>query len=138
MNNTLLELERTTLYYRRYCNEILKEKSVGLTYDQWNVLVAISKLETGTQKELSQRTLKDPASITRILDILEKNGTALREAVSNDRRSYNISLTEAGKSIIRKVNPLLEEINTSALKRISKSNQKVLSECFYKIQNNIN
>lgn len=53
-----------------------------------------------TQNELSRKLLVDKSNITGLIDRMEALGLIKRNEVANDRRSYHISLTEAGRETI--------------------------------------
>lgn len=44
----------------------------GITPEQWTVLKRVSEAEYSTQKQLAERADKDQATLTKILDLLEK------------------------------------------------------------------
>ena len=61
-------------------------KDCGISSEQLSILNLIYMKEGCNQKELAETSQKDRASVTRILDILEKNNLVRRENSSNDRR----------------------------------------------------
>ena len=62
-----------------------------------------------TQNELSRRLLVDKSNITGLLDRLEALGLIRRNDVANDRRSYHISLTDAGREMAERLEGPYEE-----------------------------
>ena len=71
----------------RYLNRSLEWYE--LTLEQWVVLSTLAEQENINQKMLSLKIEKDPASLLRILDILEKKGFIERRQVQGDRRLKN-------------------------------------------------
>lgn len=132
------QLKETTKQLNRFFQETLKGNGVNITSDQWNVVKCISEQEGVNQREIAGITFKDPASLTRIIDILEKNGAVKREAIEEDRRSYGLHLTDTGKSLVRKITPLEKEIKSKGLKGINKHDQDKLKEILSKIYKNMN
>ncbi|MBL4624282.1 MAG: MarR family transcriptional regulator [Flavobacteriales bacterium] len=133
----IYRLQKTIRQINRYSQEVLKQNGVTITSDQWILVKRISEQEGINQREIAGITCKDPASVTRIIDILEKNGTVKREPVNGDRRSYALYLTDAGKSLVRKVTPLAKEIRLREMKGIKKSDQEKLNELLTKIYDNV-
>jgi DNA-binding MarR family transcriptional regulator len=133
----LYQLKKTVKQLNRYSQEILKENGVTITSDQWVVVKRISEQEGVNQREIAGITYKDPASVTRIIDLLEKNGIVMRKPVEGDRRSYALFLTDAGKSLVRKITPIASEILSKGLKGIKKSDQEKLNEILNKIYDNV-
>jgi len=106
---------------------------IGITTEQWIILQILS-INEKTQKELSEITLKNKASVNSLISNLLKLGY-INKSISNiDKRETIISLTKKGeetrKNVAKEaaisVNNVLEgfstnEINTlnSLLKRIN-------------------
>ena len=76
--------------------------NLGITVEQWVILKFLSEKTDLNQKELAVKSNRDPASITRTLDLLEKKDLLKRLAIPNNRRSYKIGLTIKGKNFIKK------------------------------------
>ena len=67
---------------------------MGITVEQWVILKIVHESEALTQKELANKSFRDPASITRTMDLLEKKGLLQRDALPNNRRAYTIALND--------------------------------------------
>ena len=131
------QLKETTKQLNRYFQEILRQNGVSITSDQWELVKCIGEQEGINQREIAGITFKDPASVTRIIDILEKNGAVKRESIAEDRRSYALYLTNTGKSLVRKITPLENEITSKGLNGIKKHDQDKLTEILSKIHKNM-
>jgi len=88
-----------------------QEGGVNITSEQWSVLKCLWQEEGISQSEIAAKVNKDKASITRILDILQKNELLQRCEDELDRRSYRIFLTEKGKSLESKLRPIARSTN---------------------------
>lgn len=112
MNDLKLEevylflLERTVRQFRKYSQQLFESNGIPITGDQWVVLKRISESEGINQREIADMTYKDPASVTRIIDLLEKQHLVTRQPVENNRRTYALYLTDEGKTLVEKVTPL--------------------------------
>jgi len=131
------QLKETTKQLNRYFQEILRQNGVSITSDQWELVKCIGEQEGINQREIAGITFKDPASVTRIIDILERNGAVKRESIAEDRRSYALYLTNTGKSLVRKITPLENEITSKGLNGIKKHDQDKLTEILSKIHKNM-
>lgn len=96
--------ELNAIIYR--INKLLKMQTqdavrkFGITTDQWIVLGRIYNSEENmNQKMLAESCFKEKAAITRILDILEKQGLLERRDSSADRREYLIYITPKGREL---------------------------------------
>jgi DNA-binding MarR family transcriptional regulator len=83
------------------------------------VLKRIGEHEGLNQREVAKRTYKDPASVARILDILEKQNLIERKAVAGDRRTHALHLTADGEKMIAKITPIAKKIRAKGLTNIS-------------------
>jgi len=95
----------------------------GITPEQWTVLKKVSEADRITQKQLAIKADKDQATLTKILDLLEKSGHLQRIKNPEDRRSYYIQQTEKGMALQEEItgpienlfNMLTEEMNEADL-----------------------
>jgi MarR family transcriptional regulator, 2-MHQ and catechol-resistance regulon repressor len=87
-----------------------------LTESQFSILDALYHLGSMCQKDLGKKLLKSGGNITLVIDNLEKQDLVKRERGKEDRRLFNIYLTENGRSLFEKIfpdylNSILNEIN---------------------------
>ncbi|HIA47131.1 MAG TPA: MarR family transcriptional regulator, partial [Candidatus Hydrogenedentes bacterium] len=94
-------------------------RQFDLTEAQFNVLFSL-KFATGnvTQAELGKRLVVTRASVTSVLDKLESKKLVSRVNVPDNRRIHHVVLTEAGRSLIDKVEPIYREEIYAALEDI--------------------
>lgn len=131
-------LERTIREIKRDFSRRLKEKypDLTITSDQWVILKRISEQDVINQREVAAVTGKDPASITRTLDILVKKGWVERQAVAGDRRAYQIILTNEGWEVIHKITPLAKETRQVGLDGIAEKDYSVFRDVINKMYEN--
>ncbi len=82
-------------------------KGFNITPEQWGVLNRLWEKEGIHQSALAERAAKDRHNITRILNLLEKNGFILRTPDGEDKRRLNVYLTEEGKALKQKLIPIV-------------------------------
>ena len=95
------------------------ESGLDISLDQWMVLGPIWQLESASQKELGEITLKDKTSITRLVDVLEKKNLVVRVEDQIDHRIKRVILTNAGKQLFFDVLPIMEKTREEVRKDIS-------------------
>ncbi|MEM1371533.1 MAG: MarR family transcriptional regulator [Pseudomonadota bacterium] len=71
-------------------------KASGLTTPQLLVMQAIARDESPSTSSLARSIVVSQATVTRIVDRLERAGLVRREKCSADKRVVNVMLTEAG------------------------------------------
>lgn len=128
-------LERVSKRFKKYAKAELGTIGVKLSSDQWVVLKRVSERPGTTQREIATSTYKDPASITRILDLLQKENLIKREG-GNDRRSFGIYLTDKGEELVQKILPTAVEIRAKGLEGISKDEKLLLNRLLKRIHDN--
>jgi DNA-binding MarR family transcriptional regulator len=75
------------------------EHGLSITPEQWIVLVLLWERDGRTPSELSEATLRDRPTMTRILDTLERNGLLTRKPTQEDKRARIVHLTRAGRAL---------------------------------------
>jgi DNA-binding MarR family transcriptional regulator len=111
--------ERMMRRAREYSKSIFAENGFDISIDQWVILKRISESEGISQVDLANSTYKDPASVTRILDILEKKGWAERQTDENSRRAYKICLTTEGAKLVESMMPLILSIRAKGIENLT-------------------
>ena len=69
----------------------------GLTHAGWQVLLLLGKHDGLTQREVAERTFVTQASVTGVVDTLEREGFVTRTRDEDDRRVVRVSLTREGR-----------------------------------------
>ena len=103
---------------KRFVQNAMKS-GLDISLDQWMVLGPIWQLESASQKELGEITLKAKPSITRLIDILEKKNLVVRVEDQIDHRIKRVILTNAGKQLFFDVLPIMEKTREEVRKDIS-------------------
>ena len=81
-----------------------------LTPEQWIVLVQLWEKDGQSQSALSERTLRDRPTMSRILDTMEKSGLVQRCVDAQDARSRLVKLTRTGKGLQAKLVPVAKQL----------------------------
>ncbi|MCM3666745.1 MarR family transcriptional regulator [Mesobacillus subterraneus] len=112
-------------------------KPYNITTEQWSVLRTLSDSDEISQKELSQRSDKDQATLTKILDLLVKHELVERLPNPADRRSFLIKITAKGGKIVHEVTPYLEKIFLKITREISEEKLLMYREVLLSLEANI-
>lgn len=84
-------------------------KTSGLTAPQILLLQAIRKMEFSTIGQLAREVSLSQATVTNILDRLEKRALVIRERSTIDKRKVHVCLTDHGEEIIMRAPTPLQE-----------------------------
>lgn len=108
-----------------------------ITMEQWVVLSKLAEQEDINQKQLSIKAKKDPASMLRILDILERKGLIERRQDKEDRRASSLCITAKGKNLKNEVAPYIEERFKEIISGIPGQDIEVYIEVLKRIDKNL-
>jgi len=104
------KIDTTIKKIRSALQKQLSAAGFDLTVDQW-VLIDHIKREPGiSQNELAELTFKDPPTVTRIIDLLQKKELVERTPATGDRRKFNLFLTEKGVDTYHAAFPIVADI----------------------------
>ena len=131
-------IEKSIKAYRQFAQKNISKAGIEITIDQWLVLKTIEEDNSISQKDIASKTFKDVASITRIIELLVQKGYLSRDLKSEDRRRFDLTLTNEGNEIIKKMQPHIQINRAQALRNISDEEIINLQSTLLKIISNIN
>ncbi len=124
-----------TAIYKRL-SKLMNDENLPITPDQFRVLTHLWQNDGCSQQELANNSNRDRANVTRILDILEREGIVKRKNHETDRRVFRIYLTDLGKSLEGKAAKCAQESIRDALRGVNKSDAEICMSVLRKtIQN---
>lgn len=108
-----------------------------VTAEQWAILASLWRHDGQSQQTLADTTHKNKASITHLIDNLEKRKLVTRQADVHDRRNKIIFLTEEGKGLQEELAKIVKkttkEITRDIDKKELKSAKKVMKKMIEKL-----
>lgn len=129
-------MDRAMKAQRKAKNRLFKELGINMTADQWIIVKSLSETSGQTQRELADAVSKDPASITRSLDLLEKEG--LIERRSADRRSFTVYVTKQGMKLVERVIPEAVKYRKKGIEGVSEDEMRIFKKVLGTIYENFN
>ena len=84
-------------------------KQFGLTGPQLIILQEVALADHITASELAKASSLSQATVTGILDRLEKRGLIARQRSQSDRRRVHVSITSAGENLLESAPPPMQE-----------------------------
>lgn len=84
------------------------QKATGLTTSQLLVMETISKLDNPSPSAIAREIVLSQATVTSLLDRLEKNALVTRSKNSTDKRLVTVQLTETGRTMVEDAPELLQ------------------------------
>jgi len=86
------------------------------------------------QNQLGELLGTDNATLSGIIDRLEKAGYVKRKKNMKDRRSFNLVLTEAGENIYQQLEPIVREHNKTLAKPLEEEEKATLIRLLKKMR----
>jgi DNA-binding MarR family transcriptional regulator len=129
-------LDRTTRLLKAHFLRAFKDANVDLTPEQWVLLDHLYKTGASSQTDLANGTFKDAPTVSRIIDKLAKKGLAARTRFPNDRRRYQVALTEKGEAIHEQLLPKVEALRVQAWGGLSENDYADLTRILDRIRDN--
>ncbi len=130
------EIGVTSGVLRKVFASRIKRVAGGISPEQFAVLVRLSSGEGFHQNEIAEYVLKDDATITRILDSLEKKGLAGRRRSAEDRRANIAFITRTGMSLVEQVFPLITGLQTELTRGISREEEALVIDILSRVRSN--
>jgi DNA-binding MarR family transcriptional regulator len=109
----------------------------GLLTAQWSVLRVLWDIEGLTQVELAERMRVEKASLTDVLDSMERRGLIMRARNEEDRRKINITLTAQARRLKTDTLPHALKINRKATRGMSEAEARELRRLLAKMIHNL-
>ena len=106
-----------------------------MTFEMLQVMHCLWKEQGVSQQTLAEKTAKDKACLTNLINNLEKKEWVVRREDTNDRRNKLIFLTPEGEKVAEKIKSLLKDMYTqignqmntrhmeACMKRLNKLNE---------------
>lgn len=122
---------------KRQIFQIIAKNELKITPDQWVVLYYLWQENGLTIGEIANKSNKDFANVTRIVDKLEKSAFVSKTKNEKDNRAINIHILPKAESIKDRIHNCWQESTEITLKGISRDEQLSLLNILDKIENNI-
>lgn len=133
----LYSIEQAIKEYRKFCQRNISTVIDDITIDQCLVLIILDKQNSLSQKEIAAQIFKDTASITRMIELMVNKEYLTREIDKEDRRRFELKLTQKGKDTLQLLTPVIEQNRKTALygltdleiNQLYDTLQKIISNC---------
>ncbi len=131
-------ITRAHTAYRLKLLAVFMEKGIDLTPDMYFILRHLWGEQDGCrQQELADKTDKDKASLTKLIDNLEKRVLVRRSVDGEDRRSKRVWLTNDGKNLKQIVYPLALQVVETAEAGVNKEDILRVKETLDQLVSNL-
>jgi len=112
-------------------------RGLELTPEQWIVLVRLWQADGQSQSALSESTLRDRPTMSRILDTMEKGGLVTRQVDEADARARLVKLTRLGKALQPKLVPIARALVARLEKGIAEQDLEITHRTLSRMFDNL-
>lgn len=114
-----------------------RARSIGVTRAQWRALTALSRHEGINQGGLADLLEVEPITLCRMIDRLEEAGHVERRRDPNDRRAWNIFLTETSRPLLAQLREIADQLFDIALADLDEQQRAVLTASLERVRDNL-
>ncbi len=111
-----------------------RENGLDLSKEQWSVLKRLNVNDGQPQNDLAFITHRDKTSMTRLVNTMESKNLVVRKSDENDRRVNRIFLTDHGKEVIEKVQPIMYDLIPAVQESLTEEEIDVLITALKKVK----
>ncbi len=117
----------------------LRFKAAGhdVSPEEWAILLLLWREDSQNPGEMSARTVRDPTTMTRLIDGMVRKGFVERRADTSDRRRSNICLTQMGRGLEPALISLAKPMIESGMAGISEEDLKTTVQVLAKMVANM-
>lgn len=133
-----------TLHYLLMSNHFMFQKiffanvkDTGLTLGQPKILDYLKDHDGAVQKDIASACHIEPASLTSVLNGMEKKNLIIRKMQKDNRRSLYVFLTENGREHANRIRSEFEKIEENALDGFTQEEKTMLEDYLLRVYQNI-
>jgi DNA-binding MarR family transcriptional regulator len=129
---TSFKLRQLTNIYTKGSSSVY-ERRFGLTLNEWRCIALLQHSPGMSLNRLAEQAQFDRGLTSRIVTALETRGVLQRGTDEKDARGVVISLTGAGRDLVREVFPLAAELNERLLSALTRAERAALPDIIDKL-----
>ena len=116
----------------------LKQHGLNMSMEQAIILKILHEEDGLPQNDMAIVTNRHKATLTRVLDTMEKNHLVVRIPDKEDKRVKRVYLTKHGRQHLEDMRPVFIEAADEVQKGLTQTEIKTLISLLKKVQGNIN
>ncbi len=128
---------RLSAMTRRELTNRFRAAGHNISPEEWAILLLLWRQDAQNPGEMSARTVRDPTTMTRLIDAMVRKGLVVRRADPTDRRRSSICLTEHGRTMEPVLIALAAPMITASLDGVSKDDAETTVRVLSKMIANI-
>jgi DNA-binding MarR family transcriptional regulator len=126
-------LARSMMMLRRGITRRFRGAGCTVTIEHWGLLNMLIHHEGINQTQLAEILFKDKPNLTRIVDLLERDHLVQRDKDPDDRRSYQLTVSDRGRQVVEELRPLVEGFVAEVFKDVNPEDYEVFMQTLINI-----
>lgn len=126
-----------TIALRKRLISNLNEAGFYISIEEWIVLTFLWRFPGKNQAQIGDFLNQDKTAVTRLLDLMEKNETVVREVSEEDKRNKLLKLTDKGKMLYANLLPHIEKTLETAYSGLNEKDIEICKSSLLKMQENL-
>ena len=127
-------LERTFRITKLSFIKVFNKLGADITPDQWVLLDTLNQKGKLSQKEISQLSFKDAATISRIIEKLVNKELVTKSNEELDKRKTTINLTKKGKELVNRCQSEVDQLRLHSWENLTEKDyedfQRIMDQVF--------
>lgn len=115
----ILQIIATRMAFRQSIQRMLKRNNAGMTFEMLQIMHCLWNEEGVSQQHLAEKTAKDKACLSNLINNLEKKNWVIRKEDLSDKRNRLVFLTDQGRELSGQIRPLLNNIYAQIASQIN-------------------
>ena len=125
----------TARLFRRMFDGNIRE--LGMTSLQWRAVARLHREPGMRQSELADLLEVEPITLSRMIDRLADSGMVCRKPDPNDRRAWNLYLTDKAQPLMAQLQHEADQVQELALTGIDEEERAVLARLVERVRGNL-
>lgn len=110
---------------------------LGVTRSQWTMIAAVARFPGMTQRTIAETLEITEASAGRLIDKLCQEGMLRRTPRDDDRRAYNVEVTEQTEPLLGQLGIIAEQLEKETFHGLTEAELEQLFSLLGKIADNV-
>lgn len=134
----VVQILKSRMAFRQTVQRMLKQHNMDMTFEMLQIMYRLWIEQGVSQQFLAEKTAKDKACLTNLINNLERKGWVKREENPVDRRNRLVYLTREGDELREQALPLLHTIYEKVGDKISLSQLESCNKQLKKLNDVLN
>lgn len=131
-------LDRTARSVKQAYLKVFQELGVDITTEQWVLLMNLYEQDGQSQAELANGSFKNAPTVSRIIDLLVRKQWVERRIADDDRRRFQVCLTNTGREVVEKIYPAVRALRHKGWEGLSDEDYQTFLRIINRIFDNFN